>query len=703
MTLRLLCVALCSTLLHACTPDLPGPGSDTDWDLDADQYTIQSPNGKLQLEWSLSDDGQPMYQARMGDKVVLQPAGIGFELEGADAMRSGFTITDGSKVSTRETWEMPWGEQREVVNHYNEVTLELREVEGAQRPLHIISRVYNDGVAFRYVFPEQEGVDSLRILEEKTHYKLTADHTAYWIPGDWDIYEHLYNTTKVSEIDALTKRDHPSLAQTSIPVNAVNTPVTMKAADGDYYLSFHEADLTDYSGMTLMLENDLGMVSNLVGGRRKAKVARALPFRTPWRMVLITETAAELLDSRTLLNLNEPNELGDVSYFTPMKYNGIWWEMHLGKASWDMASGKHGATTENTKRYIDFAAANGLGGVLIEGWNTGWERWIGFPDREGVFDFVTPYSDYDLREVVRYANSKGVQIIMHNETSSAVTTYDQQLDTAYKLYEELGIHAIKTGYVGNIIPVGEYHHGQYMVNHYRRVLRKAAEHNIAINAHEPIKGTGIRRTLPNAISREGLRGQEFNAWAAESNPPEHTTIVPFSRMLSGPIDFTPGIFNVTLEPYKDPAKNRVNTTVAKQLALYVVLYSPIQMAADLPEHYENQPALQFIREVGVDWEQSKVLAAEIGDLVAFARQERGTEKWFVGAITDEEAREVTIDFDFLPEGKTYKCILYRDADGTDYLTNPTAVTIEERTVTSKDEYLAKLPRSGGVAMTLLPM
>jgi hypothetical protein len=417
--------------------------------------------------------------------------------------------------------------------------------------------------------------------------------------------------------------------------------------------------------------------------------------------VQVSPDAAGLIESKLILNLNEPNQLGDLEWFKPTKYVGIWWEMHLGKSSWDLAGGKHGATTENAKRYIDFAAENNIGAVLVEGWNTGWEHWIGFEDREGVFDFVTPYEDYDLEAVVRYAKDKGVEIIMHHETSAAPRTYEQQMDTAYALMQNLGIHSVKTGYVGKIIPSGEYHHGQWMVNHYRKVLETAAEYQVAVNAHEPIKATGIRRTFPNAISREGLRGQEFNAWSVEGgNPPDHLPTVAFTRMLAGPIDFTPGIFNLKLAPYKED--NQVNTTLAHQLALYVVIYSPVQMAADLPEYYEDHPAFQFIREVGVDWEQSKVLNGEVGDYVTIARQERGGDRWFLGSITDEQSRELEASLDFLPAGSNYVATIYQDGEGAHWDENPSAFLIERFLVDQSTILQLNLAPGGGTAVTLVP-
>ncbi|MCO5724446.1 glycoside hydrolase family 97 protein [Robiginitalea marina] len=680
-----------------------------------ESMTLKSPEGTHEINIYLDATGRPGYQVSRNGKMVIDSSGLGFEFRDQPALLSGMQWKESTSFAQDETWEMPWGEQRTVRNHYNAARVVLEEEQAPGRSLILHFRAYEDGVAFRYEFPEQAGADTLVISEEHTEFQLTGDHMSWWIPGDWDIYEHLYNTTRVSEIDAISKRDHPNLASTYIPENAVNTPFTLRTEDG-VHLSFHEADLTDYAGMTLKVDTaTLKLSSGLVGSDRfNHKVKRALPFQTPWRTLQISDRAGGLIESRLIENLNEPNKLGDVSWFKPMKYVGIWWEMHLGIATWDygmtldeqgrwvdtgMAHGKHGATTENTKRYIDFAAANNIKGVLVEGWNTGWERWIGFEDREGVFDFVTPYPDYDLEALAAYGREKGVELIMHHETSAAPRTYEQQLDTAYALMQGLGIHSVKTGYVGKIIPKGEYHHGQWMVNHYRKVLETAADYQVAINAHEPIKATGLRRTYPNAISREGLRGQEFNAWSVEGgNPPEHLPIVAFTRMLAGPIDFTPGVFDIGL---KQKPESQVNTTLAQQLALYVVIYSPIQMACDLPENYEGNPAFQFIREVGVDWEQTRVLDGEVGDFVSIAREERETGNWFVGAITDETPREVEIDFSFLPEGSSYKATFYRDHAEAHYRDNPTAIEIEEAAIDHGSRRTFRLAAGGGLAISLI--
>jgi hypothetical protein len=660
--------------------------------------TVSSPGNINTIEFYLDRNGAPRYLVKHKDKIVIDTSGMGFEFKEQKNMVSGFEVKKTSQRDFNETWEMPWGEQRYVVNNYKELLVELEESESPGRALNIYFRAYDDGIGFRYEFPKQEGVDSLIITDEHTQFRLTGDHLCWWTPGDWDTYEHLYYTSKVSEVNALALKKN-ELANSHIFENAVNTPFTMRSEDG-VHLSFHEANLTDYAGMTLRVEKDNLLMTELVGSDITGyKVKRGLPFVTPWRTIQIADRAGTLIESRLIENLNEPNKVGDVSWFKPKKYVGIWWEMHIGKSTWDYKSGKHGATTKNAKRYIDFAAANGIKGVLVEGWNTGWEHWIGFDDREGVFDFVTPYPDYDLQEVVRYAKEKGVEIIMHHETSAAPRTYEKQLDTAYRLMKSLGIHSVKTGYVGPIIPKGEYHDGQWMVNHYQKVVEKGVENQVAVNIHEPVKPTGLRRTYPNLISGEGVRGQEFNAWSSDGgNPPEHLSIVAFTRMLAGPIDFTPGIFDISL-PSRE--KNQINTTLAHQLALYVVVYSPIQMAADLPENYINKPAFRFIRDVGVDWEKTIVLNGEVGDFVTIARQERETGNWFVGGITDENRRELTISFDFLEEGKKYEAVVYQDGKNAHYRSKPADIEIVKMVIDKSTIKTFNLAEGGGFAISLM--
>lgn len=681
-----------------------------------DSAGVSSPDKNLKVNFYLSEEGQFFYTIAYKNNAIIDTSYVGFKLQGVPDLEKGFIASVKKPTEFNETWQMPWGEQLDVVNNYNEIKVELQEKSNLKRKLNIVFKVYNDGVGFRYEFPKQENLKEALIVEENTEFNLTEDYKTFWIPGDWDIYEHLYSTTKLSEIDAKNYKVNSALAQTSIPENAVNTPVTLVGKDG-LHLSFHEAALVDYSGMTLKVDTkNLSFKSSLVGSRNTTyKVKRTLPFHTPWRTIQVSDNAAGLIESNLIVNLNEPNKLGDVSWFKPMKYTGVWWEMHLGKSSWDYgmemvdgkwvdtgkAHGKHGATTENVKRFIDFSAKNNIGGVLVEGWNTGWERWIGFEDREGVFDFVTPYPDYNFDEISKYAKEKGVEIIMHHETSAATETYEKQQDTAYALMQKYGMHAVKSGYVGKILPKGEFHHGQYMVNQYNNAAIKAAKYQVAVNAHEPIKATGLRRTYPNIISREGLRGQEFNAWSGDGgNPPEHLPIVAFTRMLSGPIDFTPGIFNIKFNEYKK--ENQVNTTLAHQLALYVVIYSPVQMAADLVEHYEANPKpLQFIKDVGVDWSKTKVLNGEVGEFVTIARKERKTGNWFLGSITDENSREINVDFNFLDENQEYEAKIYRDGESAHWNDNPLDINFETVMINNKSKLDFRLAKGGGLAISLI--
>ena len=664
------------------------------------QTEVASPDNKIKLRFIQSKEGDLSYSLAYNNETLIDTSHLSFDLKDQAALKDGFEIIKTTLSQHNETWQMPWGEQIDVENNYNRLLIELQETKAPNRKLNLEFKLYDDGLGFRTVFPEQDHLKEVFIKDENTEFNLTEDYKVWWIPGDWDIYEHLYSTTKLSEIDATSKRNHPDLAQTYIPENAVATPVTMRSEKG-LHLSFHEAGLIDYSGMTLKVDTKaLSLKSVLVGSENTDyKVKRSIPFHTPWRTIQIAEKATDLIDSKLIVNLNEANKIGDVSWFKPTKYTGIWWEMHLGKSSWDMASGKHGATTKNAKDFIDFSANNNIGAVLVEGWNTGWEHWIGFEDREGVFDFITPYADYDLQEVVAYGKEKGVELIMHHETSAATETYEKQQDTAYALMQSLGIHSVKTGYVGKILPKGEYHHGQYMVNQYNNAVIKAAKYQIAINAHEPIKATGLRRTYPNTISREGLRGQEFNAWASDGgNPPEHLPIVAFTRMLAGPIDYTPGIFDIKFDAYKKD--HQVNTTLAQQLALYVVIYSPIQMAADLIENYKGNPAFQFIKDVGVDWQTTKTINGEVGEYVTIARKEKNSDNWYLGSITNEQERTFDISLDFLDENSDYQATIYSDGQDAHWQTNPTAIDIETLTVNKNSKITINLAEGGGVAISI---
>ncbi|TXD81973.1 glycoside hydrolase family 97 protein [Subsaximicrobium wynnwilliamsii] len=661
---------------------------------------VTSPDKNIKVSFHLSAENQPFYVVNYKTEKVIDSSKMGFELKDAAPLSGDFRIVATDTASVNETWQPVWGEDAEVKNEYNELKLQLEETSALKRKINIIFKVYDDGIGFRYEFPKQENLNEVVITDENTEFNLTGNHKVWWIPGDWDIYEYLYQTTKFSEIDALKLYEPGThLGQTYMPENAVNTPVTMKTEAG-LYLSFHEADLTDYAGMTLAVDTtNHKMKSELVGNAENIKVKRQTPFETPWRTIQIAEKPGQLIESKLIVNLNDPNVVEDMSFFKPTKYTGIWWDMHIGTGNWDYAGANHAANTTYAKELIDFSAKHNINAMLVEGWNIGWEQWWDKKAKQVDFDFVTPYPDYDLQEVVRYGKSKGVALIMHHETSADVTGYEAQIDTAFALMKDLKIHAVKTGYVGSVIPEGEYHHGQFMVNHYQKVLEKGIENQVAINAHEPIKATGKRRTYPVAISREGVRGQEYNAWSDDGgNPPEHLTIVPFTRMLGGPVDYTPGIFNTSLKPYKE--NNQINTTLAHQLALYVVVYSPVQMVPDLIKNYEGHPAFQFIEDVGIDWQQSKVLDAEIGDFIVMARQEKQTGHWFLGAITDEQARTVTINFDFLEAGKNYTATIYKDAADAHYKTNPEAYEISSEDISNNSKLELMLAAGGGVAIAI---
>lgn len=678
------------------------------------QQKLNSPNNQIETVFSLTKTGEPAYSVVFNGQPIIKPSLMGFSFENQPPLSQGLELIKVERTWINQKWELPWGETREVIDKHNSMTLYLKETGGQKRLLNIVFKAFDNGIAFRYVFPGQPAFSQLQITDENTEFNLTGNHLTFWQPGDWDIYEHLYNTTQFSGIDATKYRNHKALAQTHIPFNAVNTPVTLITSNG-VHISIHEAALTGYSSMTLLADTvNYSFKSCLVGTEnRVSKVIQNTPFATPWRTISITKNAAQLIESTMILNLNEPNKLGDVSWIKPTKYVGIWWDMHLDTRTWDYGStqdmssqfgakphGKHGATTQYAKQLIDFAAQHNIGGILVEGWNTGWEHWIGFEDREGVFDFVTPYPDYNLKQVVDYGKSKGVELIMHHETSAATQTYTKQLDTAFTLMKSLGIGAVKTGYVGKILPKGEYHQGQYMVEHYHNVIETAAKYQIAVNAHEGIKATGKRRTYPNEIARETFRGQEFNAWSPDGgNPPEHLTILAFTTNLAGPMDYTPGIFNIKLKPHKP--NNQVNTTLAHQLALYVVIYSPIQMVPDLIENYKNNPAFKFIEDVPVNWQKTLALNGAVGDYVTIARQDRETDNWFIGSITDENPRELNIELNFLDQNQNYTATIYADAPDAHWDNNPTAFVIDTLQVNNKSVLNLKLAAGGGTAISII--
>ena len=675
---------------------------------------IASPDGNVQVSVDVNTKGKIYYSVDFNGKKVIESSYLGFDFAEAEDLLDGFELATVDVKEVSDAYTMQWGSNTELSYTHTEATFNFAHVPTG-RTLGVVFRAANDGFAFRYLIPEQEE-GQLVVKDEKSEFNLSEDAMAHWIPGDWEIYEHPYNHTKVSEIDALSKVNHPNLAATVIVENSVSTPVTFEYKDGTH-MSIHEAALVNYSGMTLLREGKTGFVSSLVGREDGNKATIPTPFKTPWRMVTLGDEATDLLASHLMYDLNEPNQMGDISqWFTPQKYVGIWWEMHMGKSTWDYGMtqdmgtwiddgrehGRHGATNENTRRYIDFAAEHGFSGVLVEGWNTGWEHWIGFDDREGVFDFVTSYPDYDMAELQKYAKSKGVSLVMHHETSAAPRTYDQQMDTAYALMQANDIHLVKSGYVGPLLPKGEYHHGQWMVNHYNNAVTKAFDYQIAVNTHEPIKGTGLERTWPNWVAREGARGQEFNAWSIEKgNYVDHIPTMAFTRFLSGPMDYTPGVFQLETKSGPD-GDNRVRSTIGQQFGLYVVVPSPIQMACDLPENYEKHlDWLQFIKDVAVDWERSIPVAGKVGQYVAWARTPKENENWYLGAANADGAHQLSIALDFLEEGATYEAQIYRDADDADWETNPYAVTIETKTYVKGDSFDVRLASGGGFGAILV--
>jgi hypothetical protein len=674
--------------------------------------------GKVKLAFRLDGQGEPVYSVTYGDREVILPSKMGFRLRDADSLFfEGFVMTGVERSETDTTWAPVWGEVKSIRDHHKELRVHLKQT-GSGRLLDVAFRVFEDGVGFRYEFPRRQALKYFVVSDELTQFHLAGDHKTFWIPGDYDSNEYPYTTSKVSEIDnaALVAASTAIAVRVAPDRYAVQTPLMMKTADG-LYLNIHEAAEVNYPAMQLHVDRvTLTLTSALVPDAVGNKAYLHAPCHTPWRTVLVSDKAADILASKTILNLNEPSKLPSVDWIHPMKFVGVWWEMQTGKSTWNYSdypypdslgaggalipNGRHGASTANVKRYIDFAAANHIGGVLVEGWNVGWEDWFG-NWKENVFDFVTPYPDFDVRAITDYARSKGVTMIMHNETSGSATNYERQLDTAIGFMRRWGYTAVKTGYVGQIIPRGEHHDGQWMDNHYIYVAAKMAENHIMIDEHEPMRPTGLQRTYPNWLACEAARGNEYNAFA-DGNAPDHETILPFTRLMGGPMDYTPGIFRVT--GYSDVPGRRVHTTLAKQLALYVTMYSPLQMAADLPQNYSaHMDAFQFIRDVPVDWDDTKILEAEPGDFITIARKGKGQDGWYIGAITDEHARVADVPLGFLDRGRRYKAIVYRDADNADWKDNPEAYTIETKTVDSGSRLTLKLAPGGGAAVSIVPL
>lgn len=667
---------------------------------------VSSPGRNVSLEFSLTRSGEMLYAISYKNKQVIQASEMGFELletyglTRLPDMKKNFSITkvDSSKVN--ESWNPVWGEVKTIRNNYNEVNISLSETTEKARKLNIVFRVFDDGVGFRYEFPEQPNLPGFTLTNELTQFRLKGEHKAFWIPGDFDSNEFQPITSSLNDIDASVGINIAEIAfKTNFNDKTVQTPLMLKRADS-IYINIHEASLVNYPAMNLEFDpsgNSLGC--RLVPDAFGYKAHLIAPAKTPWRTILVSDDARKILESKTILNLNEPSKIKNVSWIKPMKYVGVWWMMQIGTATWNRTSGKHGATTANVKRYIDFAAKHGIDGVLVEGWNTGWEDWFG-KWKEEVFDFITPYPDFDLPGIVKYAAAKKVKLIMHHETSGSVSSYERQVDTAFRMMKKYGYDAVKTGYVGRIIPRGEHHDGQWMINHYIRIAEKAAAYRIMIDVHEPVRPTGLHRTYPNWLACEAARGNEFNAFSI-GNKPEHETILPFTRLMGGPMDYTPGIFETKMSIYDPAKKEMVHTTLVKQLALYVTMYSPLQMAADLVENYEKYPdAFQFIKDVPVDWDDTKVLEAEPGDYITIARKEKGKDAWFIGAITDEHSRNADIKLDFLSKGKKYVATIYADATDAHWDNNPKAYTITKLDVNDQTVLNLKLAEGGGAAVSI---
>jgi glucan 1,4-alpha-glucosidase len=674
--------------------------------------TIQSPNRNLKLTFQLTPAGEPTYQLDFKQKTVIKSSKLGIEIKNQTALTQGFSISKIDSSKFNETWSPVWGEVKTIRNQYQELTVTLQQ---GKRNLLLRFRLFDDGLGFRYEFPEQADLKHFIVSNEKTEFNLTGNHKTFWIPGDYDTNEYTYTTSKLSEVNAEISQKFTEISTRSVfSPNGVQTPLMMKSAEG-LYINIHEAALVNYSAMQLMVDKaNFSLSSHLVPDAVGNKAYMIAPCHTPWRTVIVSDKATEVLASKMILNLNEPSKIQNTNWIKPQKMVGVWWEMHVGKSTWDYAGtrsgetnfeakphGRHGATTENVKRYIDFAAKHGIEGVLVEGWNIGWEDWFG-QWKEEVFDFLTPYPDFNLPELVKYAQEKGVKLIMHHETSGSVTNYERRIDEAIKLMKQNGYEAVKTGYVGKIIPRGEHHDGQWMVNHYNRVAEKFAQNQIMVDAHEPVRPTGLHRTYPNWLACEAARGNEFNAWSS-GNPPEHETILPFTRLMGGPMDYTPGIFQIKMSHYEPRKKEQVHTTLAKQLALYVTMYSPLQMAADLLENYEQKlDAFQFIKDVAVDWDDSKILEAEPGDYLTIARQAKGKNEWYLGAITDENARNSVIKLDFLNPKQVYVATIYADAKGAHWEKNPMAYQIQNVLVTNKTAFRLALVAGGGTAISFKP-
>jgi hypothetical protein len=670
----------------------------------------------VSLTFALGTDGRPTYAVAYGTKPVISPSRLGLALADGPGFDGPLTLVGSEKQDVDNTWQPVWGEVKNIRNHYQQLTVHLRQPAANGRRLDVVFRVFADGVGFRYEVPQQPGLTYFVVQDEHTEFNLPANHKAFWIPGDYDSNEYTYTTSRLSEVNTTPI---PAIQQKA-PANRVQTPLMLKSDDG-LYINIHEAALVNYPALFLNVDTRTFCLSSQLvpdASGTGAKAYLQAPEHTPWRTIVVADNAPAMLSSKLILNLNEPSKITDPSWIHPQKFVGVWWEMQTGRATWNYAdttniklagtnwnklkpNGHHGANTANVKRYIDFAAAHHIPGVLVEGWNVGWEDWAN-NWKEEVFDFVTPYPDFNVDELQRYAAGKGVKVMMHHETSSSVTNYERRQDAAYRFMKQHGYDAVKTGYVGRIIPRGEHHDGQWMVNHYVRTAQLTADNHIMVDMHEAVRPTGLQRTYPNWLACESARGNEFNAFS-EGNPPEHETILPFTRLMGGPMDYTPGIFKI--QGYNATnAQRRVHTTLCKQLALYVTMYSPLQMAADLPENYnQHLDAFQFIEDVPVDWDDTRILAAEPGDYITTVRKAKGRDEWYLGSITDENARHQSFKLDFLTPGQRYEAIIYADGKGADWQKNPTAYRITKQVVDSKSALTLRLAPGGGAAISFKPV
>ncbi|MWB94315.1 glycoside hydrolase family 97 protein [Flavobacterium sp. GA093] len=684
----------------------------------AEAQQLKSPEGKFVMEFLLQNDGTPTYNLKYKNKEVVKTSKLGLELKNdKQSLLNDFTIADTKTSTFDETWKPVWGEVATIRNHYNELAVTLNQ-KSTDRQIVIRFRLFDDGLGFRYEFPAQKNLTYFVIKEERTQFAMTGDHTAFWIPGDYDTQEYDYTKSKLSEIRGLSEKAYTAnVSQKSFSNTGVQTSLMMKSNDG-IYINLHEAALIDYSCMHLNLD-DKNMIfeSWLTPDAKGDKGYMQAPNHSPWRTIIVSDDAREILTSKMTLNLNDPSKIEDTSWIKPLKYIGVWWEMITGKSSWSYTNdfptvqlgvsdfskakpnGTHGANNTNVKKYIDFAAQHGFDAVLVEGWNEGWEDWFGHT-KDYVFDFVTPYPDFDVKGIQEYAKSKGVKMIMHHETSGSVRNYERHMDKAYQFMKDNGYDAVKSGYVGDILPRGENHYDQWIVNHYQYAVEKAADYKIMVNAHEAIRPTGICRTYPNLIGNEAARGTEYQAFGGSK--PNHVTVLPFTRLIGGPMDYTPGIFEMDISKMNPDNKSHVNSTIANQLALYVTMYSPLQMAADTPENYDRFPdAFQFIKDVAIDWSESKYLEAEPGDYVTVARKAKGTNNWFIGNVNGETPRTSNIDFSFLEKGKKYTATIYADAKDAHYKTNPQAYTIKKINVTNKSKLSQLSAPGGGYAISVI--